>query len=302
MSTATIPCSKCRRPAVIFQRYSGQHLCRDHFLQDFTVRVKKSIRHHQMIEAGDTIAVAYSGGKDSGALLHFLSTTFQDRRDLSFMAITIDEGIAGYRDLAGPRAFAEHLGVAWHTASFQEAYGLTMDEVVSRKGESRSCSFCGVLRRQLLNKTARDLGCTKLALGFNLDDEAQSVLMNVLRGDAAALTRTETNKEGFLPRIRPFSALPEREVALYSWYTVGSFADDPGCPYARSALRGDVRSLLNEYDFGHPATKYALMGLKEKLAGTMPPSGSATRPCPECGEPMHETCRTCALLREVRSP
>ena len=287
---------------MIFQRYSGQHLCKDHFLQDFTARVKKSIRQHRMIEAGDTIAVAYSGGKDSGALLHFLKTTFQDRRDLSFVAITIDEGISGYRDMAGPRAFAEHLGIPWHTASFQDAYDLTMDEVVSRKGESRSCSFCGVLRRQLLNKTARDLGCTKLALGFNLDDEAQSVLMNVLRGDAAALTRTETNKEGFLPRIRPFTALPEREVALYSWYMVGSFADDPGCPYARSALRGDVRSLLNEYDFAHPATKYALMGLKEKLAGTVPPEGQATTPCPECGEPMHGTCRTCALLREVQSP
>ena len=302
MSTVTTPCSKCRRPAVIFQRYSGQHLCRDHFLQDFTARVKKNIRQHQMIETGDRIAVAYSGGKDSGGLLHFLKTTFKDSRDLSFVEITIDEGIAGYRDMDGPRAFANHLGVAWHTASFEDVYDLTMDEVVSRKGDSRSCSFCGVLRRQILNKTARDLGCTKLALGFNLDDEAQSVLMNVFRGDAAALTRTETKKEGFLPRIRPFSTLPEREVALYSWYHVGSFADDPGCPYARSALRGDVRSLLNEYDFAHPATKYALMGLKEKLAGTMPPVGQAVTLCPECGEPMHGTCRTCALLREAQRP
>lgn len=292
-------CQKCSRDAIIYQRYSGLHLCEEHFTADFESRAKKAIRKHRWIDQGDTIAVAMSGGKDSSALLYFLTTQFGERRDLTIMALTIDEGICGYREPGIARRIAESMGVSWHTASFQEAFGLTIDDIVNRKGDALSCSYCGVLRRQILNKTARELGATKIALGFNLDDEAQSVLMNVLRGDAARLTRRQAAVEGMIPRIRPFIALPEREVALYAYLHVGGF-EEAGCPYSHNAIRADVRELLNEYNYRHPATKYALVNLGEELRRIGPGHPSTMQPCETCGEPCQPPCRVCQILGEVR--
>jgi uncharacterized protein (TIGR00269 family) len=291
-------CQKCSRDAVIYQRYSGLHLCEEHFTADFESRAKKAIRKHRWIDRGDSIAVAMSGGKDSSALLHFLTTQFGERRDLTITALTIDEGICGYRDPGIARRIAESMGVSWHAGSFQEAFGLTIDDIVRMKGDTLSCSYCGVLRRQILNKIARELGATKIALGFNLDDEAQSVLMNVLRGDATRLTRRQVAAEGMIPRIRPFIALPEREVALYAYLHVGGF-EEAGCPYSHNAIRADVRELLNDYSYRHPATKFALVNLGKELRQIGPDQPSTLRLCETCGEPCQPPCRVCQILEEV---
>ena len=291
-------CSKCRREAVIFQRYSGLHLCERHFLASVEARTKRTIRQHGWVKSGDRIGIALSGGKDSAALMHFFATTFGDRRDLDFLAITIDEGIAGYRDVSQAAEIARRYGIPSTTASFVAEYATTIDDIVSRRGDRQSCSWCGVLRRRLLNRVAREAGCTKVAFGFTLDDEAQSVLMNVLRGDADRLTMSPKPAEGMVPRIRPFEGVPEREVALYSHLTVG-LLPDKGCPYSHNALRGDVRRLLDDYSWLHPSTKYALLGLRDDLAGCGEGTTMTTTICSECGEPTFGPCQSCAILREV---
>lgn len=292
-------CQKCSRDAIIYQRYSGMHLCRKHFLADFASRARKAIRKNRWIEPDDRIAVAMSGGKDSSALLHFLTTQFGKRRDLAIFGISIDEGIAGYRDLRVAEKIAESMGVSWYSVSFAEAYGITIDDIVQKRGDRLSCSFCGVLRRHLLNRTARRLGATKIALGFNLDDEAQSVLMNVLRGDLLRLMRSPAPREGMIPRIRPFAGLPEREVALYAYLNLEGF-EDRGCPYSHNALRGDVRTMLNDYHYRHPATKYALVNLGVEMAALDRTERDGWKWCDRCGEPYIGQCRTCTLLDEVR--
>ncbi|HDS62728.1 MAG TPA: TIGR00269 family protein [Methanofollis liminatans] len=292
-------CSKCRREAIIWQRYSGLHLCREHFIADFEAKAKREIRQKRMIASGDVIAVALSGGKDSSALLHFLTKTFGERRDLSIIALTVDEGIAGYRDTAATRRIAEECGVAWHCVSFEEIVGTTTDRIVQRRGDALSCTYCGVIRRHCLNTAARSLGATKLAMGMNLDDEAQSVLMNALRGDAERMVRTSAPVPGVVPRIKPFAAVPEREVALYAILRFGGFTEK-GCPYAHNALRADVRNLLNDYAYRHPATKYALKNLGEHLPAICGDTPSRLSVCPECGEPCGDTCRSCSLVREAR--
>lgn len=293
-----IPCSKCRRPAIIFQRYSGLHLCKTHFIADFEAKAKRAVRIHRWIHSGDRIAVALSGGKDSSALIYFLSKLLGKRRDISIFAITINEGIRGYRDCRVAAGIAGRLGIEHLTASFSEEFGVTLDEIVKERGDRLSCSFCGVLRRQLLNRTARQNGATGLALGFNLDDEAQSVLMNVLRGDTDRLLRQITPVEGLIPRIKPFLYIPEREVALYAFLHVEGF-ELGRCPYSHNALRADVRTLLNDYSWRHPATKYSLVSLGERLAQTGTPSGTAGTVCRNCGEPFIGECQPCRILSEV---
>ena len=291
-------CSKCRRQAILYQRYSGLHLCKTHFIADFEAKAKRAIRNHRWIVRKDRIAVALSGGKDSSALLYFLKKLIGERRDVTLSAITIDEGIAGYRDNRVAARIAETIGAELIVASFEDMFGVTVDAVVRAKGDRLSCSYCGVLRRQCLNRIAKEHGITKLALGFNLDDEAQSVLMNVLRGDADRLLRPTAPVSGLVPRIRPFLSIPEREVALYAFLHVEG-VEIGRCPYSHNALRADVRSVLNDYDWRHPSTKYALVNLGERLAscGGLPETGFSS--CPMCGEPCIGECRSCRMLQEV---
>lgn len=291
-------CDKCSREAIIYQPYSGMHLCSMHFTRDVETRAKREIRTHRWIRSGDVVGVALSGGKDSAAILHLLAGLLNERRDVELLAVTVDEGISGYRDPAVARRIAASEGVEWHCRSFAGEFGVTLDEVVARTGERRSCSYCGVLRRAVLNRAARDLGITRLALGFTLDDDAQTVLMNVLRGDAGRLLRSPDRQvPGVAPRIRPFRTVPEREVALYAHLHSEGF-DLRGCPYSGTALRNDVRRLLNEYTHRHPSTPFALLRLEEELQAAGG-GGAAVPVCPHCGEPAPGECRVCRIIEEV---
>jgi len=293
-----ISCDRCRKEAIIYQPYAGKHLCTGHFTMDFESRVKRTIRRNGWLRSGDRVAVALSGGKDSSALLWFLSRLLGQRRDITLIGITIDEGIQGYRHLDQIRRLASSCGVEWVGGSFRETFGLTLEEVLQKKGESLSCSYCGVLRRYALNRYARNVGATRLAMGFNLDDEAQSVLMNILRGDADRLRRPAREREGFVPRIKPFMAIPEREVALYALLHVKG-VEFGRCPYAHNALRGEVRSLLNDYSYRHPATKFALVNLGEELACKESVVETEIRTCGKCGEPCGDICRSCQIIDEI---
>jgi uncharacterized protein (TIGR00269 family) len=292
-------CDHCRRETILYQPYAGAHLCPEHFIRDLERKAKRTIRQHQWICPSDRVAIALSGGKDSTALLHFLARVFGGRRDLSLFAVTIDEGIRGYRDLNRIRRLARSYDVEWVKGSFEEEFGFTLEQIVERKGEARSCSFCGVLRRSLLNRVARREGATRLALGLNLDDEAQSVLMNVLRGDAARLLRGNTPQEGLVPRIKPFMTVPEREVALYAHLHLPDLEMDR-CPYAHNALRNEVRGLLNEYAYHHRATKFALVNLGEALGLEGVMREGSIRTCERCGEPCGDICRSCQIMEMMQ--
>lgn len=292
-------CNRCRRDAVLFQPYSGLHLCTDHFIADFEAKVKKTIRKHHFIHSGDRIGIAMSGGKDSSAILAFLHRVFGERPDLSLIALTVDEGIGPGRNLPRIAQIAAEFGVPHVSTSFRDEFGFTLDQIVAHKGEDRSCTWCGVLRRRALNRLALANGVTRLAMGFNLDDEAQSVLLNVLRGDVARLMRSGRKVEQLVPRIKPFRTVPEREVALYAHIFTPSH-DRSGCPYAHNALRGEVRGLLNAYERQHPGTKYALVNLGEKIARRNSIDENEISVCPDCGEPCAGACRACEILRDMR--
>ncbi len=134
------------------------------------------------------IAVAISGGKDSCAALLLVHDILGERRDVTISAITVDEGIAGYRPeaLEKARRFSAELGIEHHVVSFLDLIGTTMDRAVRDLGQRTPCAYCGVFRRQCMNQKAREIGAQALATGHNLDDIAQAVLMNFTRGDCRA--------------------------------------------------------------------------------------------------------------------
>jgi len=298
-------CDTCGEPAVYRERRTGRHLCRDHFIADVEGRVLETIRSRNLIAPGDHVAIALSGGKDSTALLMILSNILPDLGPVRLTAITIDEGIAGYREdtVRSADMLVARYGLPHLTVSFPELFGGTLDAFLKGR-EPEACSVCGILRRKALNVAAERAGATIVATGHNLDDEAQSVFMNVLRGDLPRLVRDSgSDSHGrFIPRIKPLMCVSEKEIAVYLMLH-GMWADLPECPYAVHALRGEVRRMLATLESKHPGTMLNLMKSKAKIeercAGSL--KEVALRHCRECGDPCSgEICQLCTLKKTLR--
>ena len=209
-------CDKCRREAIIFQPYSGNHLCKEHFLADVEAKAKRVIRSHQWLRPGDHIAVALSGDKKSSALLFFLKKLTGKRRDIRVSAIFIDEGIGGYRNSSRAREVADMLETEFHTGSFWAVFGVTMDVLAKKNGRYSACTSCRTLRDTLLMKIASEQGATKIAKGLSLDEKALSAVEFVLQGNTEELVNSFRRVSDSIPWIEPFSHIPANEVDLYA--------------------------------------------------------------------------------------
>ena len=287
----------------MYQRNTGRHFCGVHFAADIESRVADTIKTRRMIIPGDRVAVALSGGKDSTALLLLLAGLLPIWQDVKLIAITIDEGIAGYREatIRAAEQLACRLGIEHHCISFPDLFGDSLDMFLKGR-ETQACSICGILRRKALIVGTHQAGATKLATGHNLDDEAQSVLMNVLRGDLPRLIRNSgADSSGkFIPRIKPLSRISEKEIATYLLLK-NAWTELPECPYTRYALRREVRSMLSVFEYKHPGTMLNLMASKEKIEHSCArPVISSLRSCRTCGDPSSgDLCQVCSLLRSL---
>jgi uncharacterized protein (TIGR00269 family) len=291
-------CDTCRGRAILFQQYSGKHLCKRHFVEDIEAKAKRVIRTHRWLRSDDHIAIALSGNKQSSALLYFLKKLTEKRRDIRITAITVDEGITGRHGLKDALQIADSLGVDCICGSFQEAFGITTDEIADKKGEGQVCRYCCVLRRQLLATIARRAGVTKLALGLTLDDRAQSVLANILRGETNRLVHPIYEIKGTIPWISPFISVPRYETVRYAdLHNVG--INQVPCQYDHDTFRGEITTMLDDYTGRHPATKYALMNLGETIERTGINSATGFYCCDRCLEPCEGACDTCRIVDEV---
>jgi uncharacterized protein (TIGR00269 family) len=296
-------CHKCGAPAVTYLRHAGRHLCREHFVELTERRVQRAIRRQADLSGGGTVAMACSGGKDSMTCLDILRITLEPRRDTRLVVITVDEGIAGYRDLSIPlvEAYCQEHGLEWVLTSIEDEQGVTMDSVAALGLAETPCSYCGVWRRWSMNRAAREAGARYLATGLNLDDTAQSVLMNVCRGDVERLARFgphSREQPGLVPRLQPLRYIPEVESYLYALLR-GLPIHDAVCPHSDRAQRGRYRQVIHGLQEEEPGVAHALVGtldrLRPALEAAFPPAGLS--PCPECGEPVpgEGVCKACAL-------
>ena len=222
MYSVMISCSKCSQPSITFIRYNGTHLCRDHFIQYFTRRVKKDIKKQGKTVSPARFGIALSGGKDSVITLYLMHEIFAVRKGIELCAITIDEGIKGYRDesIVIAKRHCESLSIPHHIISFQDEIGMDLDFIMStKKRQIGACGYCGVFRRFCLNRAAKSLEVSHLVMGHNLDDMAQSIMMNFINADTEKLARLGPHSKkqpGLIPRMMPLRSIPEKENALYA--------------------------------------------------------------------------------------
>jgi uncharacterized protein (TIGR00269 family) len=294
------------------RHYSGERLCEKCFKDSIEGKVRATISKYKMFEPDDKVAVAVSGGKDSLSLLHILADIEKNFPQTSICAVTVDEGIKGYRDEALKFAAknCQKLGIKHKIVSFKEMYKITLDELADvigskEKDELSPCSYCGVLRRRALNTVARQVGANKLATAHNLDDETQTILLNIVHGDIIRIARVKpVLDEGhpkFVQRVKPFCEVPEKEIALYAYLRKMKF-QSVLCPYAHTAIRNDIRKMLNTMEEKHAGTKFAVFRSIERIRPALEASAEKEklRDCKLCGEPTPtEVCKPCEMLQKL---
>ncbi|CAM8939164.1 unnamed protein product [Rhodiola kirilowii] len=215
-------CSICneRRPALKRPKTLEQ-ICRECFYEVFEEEIHQVIVDNKLFKPGERIAIGASGGKDSTVLAYVMSTL--NRRHnygLDLFLLSVDEGITGYRDdsLETVKRNQIQYGLPLKVVSYKDLYGWTMDEIVKMIGLKNNCTFCGVFRRQALDRGAAMLKVDKVVTGHNADDIAETVLLNILRGDIARLSRCTyitTGEDGPIPRCKPFKYTYEKEIVIY---------------------------------------------------------------------------------------
>lgn len=176
-------------------------------------QVGQAIGDYRLIEAGDRIAVAVSGGKDSYTLLHVLEA-LRRKAPVSFelIAVNVDPGFPGYRkDLL--EAYLQSHAFTYH----MEAAGFCDIIAEKLKPGTSYCSFCARLRRGVLYTLADRLGCNKIALGHHLDDVIETLFLNQFyEGRLAAMSPMLLADNGRHTVIRPLVYVEEKAIIKLS--------------------------------------------------------------------------------------
>lgn len=291
--------------------YAGRSLCASHFERLIKRRFKSDLRDQLEgvgLEDGGRIGVGLSGGKDSVTLTWLLQDALGEDPRFEIVPISVDEGIPGYRDasLDAARALTEQIGLSLEVVSHAEDHGISTQEVAEMEPDRQPCGACGVFRRSSLNRAARRLGCDVVATGHNLDDQAETTLMNLLRSDLEQVLRTAPHTEapdGLVPRITPLASSTEQEVAL-----LGVLKDLPfhgaECPHSVDATRRTYRGLILDLLDKEPSVRHRLASLAEELKRRVEPEREGfegVSSCRTCGEPSSGgLCRACQMSKALR--
>ncbi|HEX6421085.1 MAG TPA: tRNA(Ile)-lysidine synthetase [Acidimicrobiales bacterium] len=296
-------CTVCRGPAVIDLRRHNANFCGDHFLKFCRDQVERAIRQHRMLEPGDRVLVAVSGGKDSLALWDLLV-------DLGYDAagMTIGLGIGEYSAASTAAAvnYAQERGLELRQVDLRDEYGYDIPTAaaVTRRVP---CSSCGMSKRHLIDAAAHEGGFDVVATGHNLDDEAAVLLGNVLHWHTEYLGRQAPvlpARDGFPRKVKPLVRLGERETAAYCVLRGIDYIVEE-CPMAEGNRHLRYKEALNAIEAGSPGTKHAFyFEFLDKAAERFRPEAAQAqtglRPCVRCGAPTTtEVCAFCRLVERT---
>lgn len=308
-------CDYCGHQAQILLPHLNLRLCSNCYRINIIKRVSDELKRFNLVDTRDIILMGVSGGKDSFVLLDVLSKIHDPEK---LVALTIIEGIPNYNrsdEIEFIRRISRERGVDHIVTSFKEKVGFSLFEMVDlarvKTLELSACTFCGIIRRRLINEYAREIGATKTATAHNLDDEAQTLLINFFRGDTSKLLRQHpiapVPSPKLIKRIKPLRKIYEWEAATYAYY-YGYRFQEVECPYilhqptVRARIRrwmimlekerpGILLSLLNNFD---DIIYYSNLARGE--------SKVILNECKLCGEPTspnREYCKICELLTKI---
>ena len=270
-------CALCETSrAFIVRPKNQQKLCKECFITVFETEIHNTIIANSLFVPGERIAIGASGGKDSTVLASVLKTLNERYTyGLDLILLSIDEGIKGYRDdsLETVKRNAIQYEMPLEIVGYDKLYGWTMDQVVEQIGKKGNCTYCGVFRRQALDRGAAGLGIRHVVTGHNADDVAETVMMNLLRGDLPRLARATSivtaSPASDIKRSKPLKYAYEKEIVLYAHHKgLGYFTTE--CIYSPEAFRGSARTLIKSLERIRPSAILDVVRSGEDMARLVP--------------------------------
>lgn len=300
-------CRKCGSKASVNMRQHKLALCKEHYLAWIPEQTERFIKKYGMFTREEKVLVAVSGGKDSLALWDIL-VRLDYQADGLYIGLGIDEGMAYSSESQRlAQKFADENNLTLHVVDVEQEYGQPIPALadMSRRGRGRPCSVCGLTKRHVMNRIARDLGYAVLATGHNLDDEAAVLFANTLNWSGDLLLRQGPvlpERPGLARKVKPLCRFYEREMTVYALLRGIEYIYDE-CPYAAGSTTTYYKELLNQLETERPGTKLAfyvkfLEARKQGLFVEHDRARATLVSCPSCGQPTSAPglCSFCRLL------
>ena len=243
-------------------------------MQKLLGQVRRCVEDYRMIDAGDTVAVGVSGGKDSLVTLTALAR-LRAFYPIPFTvhAITLETGTPGMC-FDAVADLCRQLDVPYTRIQVP-----VYDIVFNERKEKNPCSLCAKLRRGSLNTALTDLGIRKIALGHHYDDAIETLLMNLLFEGRINCFQPVTNLDRTgIVQIRPMLYIHEK--------TLDNFAARMNlpvlqnrCPVDKVTKRGEVKQLIFELSKTYPELKERIFGAMQRYPlAAWEPKGRYKRP------------------------
>ncbi len=286
-------CRICKEKKIItkadvYLKHYRLPLCRKHFKEWFLKRLKGTIEKFDMFK--ESVAVGVSGGMDS-------MTLWQALTELGYKVygIHINLGIPGASEKAYEKVskFAEEKGLDLHVINLKDEVGATLPEIVKLRRRP-ACAVCGQIKRALLNKYAKKFNVEAVATGHHLDDEAATLLANILTWNLPLLKRklpVLPSRDGFVKKVKPLVRFTKADIK--AWVDLEGIDYVKGeCPLSTGASLKKWTALLEEIEKAFPQTKFKFLFqyweiiqpiFREHLE--IPEDEFKIVPCKYCGEP-----------------
>ena len=312
-------CKKCGSKASVNMRQHKLALCKEHYLEWIPEQTERFIKKYEMFRREERILVAVSGGKDSLSLWDILRRLGYQADGL-YIGLGIDEGI-GYSAESHrlSEKFASENGLRLHVVDVAQEYSQTIPMLAasSHRGQDKPCAVCGLAKRHIMNRIARDLGYDVLATGHNLDDEAAVLFANTLQWSGNFLLRQSPvlpGTPGLARKVKPLCRFYEREMAAYALLRGIEYIYEE-CPFAVGSTSIYYKELLNRLETDKPGSKltFYLRFLEARETGlfatpveSAPNPSTALRtslhPCPNCGQPTStdDLCSFCRMIEKAK--
>jgi uncharacterized protein (TIGR00269 family) len=293
-------------------------LCKEHFPNWMLDQTRRFIEKYQMFSRQERLLAAVSGGKDSLSLWDIL-WQLGYRADGLYISLGIDGGI-GYSNESQRMAekFARERDLKLTIVSIPLEYGESIPQMAERttRGRGKPCAVCGLAKRHVMNRVARDAGYDALVTGHNLDDEAANLFGNTMNWNSSLLLRQgpvlEGSQPGLIRKVKPLCRFYEREMAAYAIMRGIEYIYEE-CPYAEGSKSLYYKGLLNKMEADRPGAKlsFYLSFLQAKESGLFKirpeddqqagEDGALMHICPSCGQPTTAPgeCSFCRMVLRV---
>ena len=286
-------CRVCKQRAAVEVRRHNTAFCPDHFIEHVQRQVARTIHDYEMFGPNDRLLLGVSGGKDSLALWDILTGL-----GYTVDGIYLHLGIGEYSSdsLALTERFVAERHLALRIVDLPADYGFSIPQAASAQGRN-ACSVCGLAKRYLLNEAAA--GYEVLVTGHNLDDEAATLLGNVMKWNTQYLGRQAPMLpavEGLARKVKPLIRVAERETAAYAVLR-GIEYEVEECPLVAGNTINHLKERMTVLEAGSPGVKQQfLFGFFERGAQHFEVESKVTlNACQSCGSPT--TGDVCAFCR-----